>query len=39
MICKGCNEEYDSSMFPRCPYCLCENPVEAVAETNVQEDI
>lgn len=25
MICRWCNEEYDSTMFPRCPYCLCEN--------------
>lgn len=25
MVCKGCSEEYDSTMFSRCPYCLYEN--------------
>ena len=33
MICKGCNEEYNETMFTRCPYCLCDNiGVDSVKE-------
>lgn len=45
MICKGCNEEYDNTMFPRCPYCLCENisveveQLEEHEESRVEEEI
>ena len=40
MICKGCNEEYDSTMFPRCPYCLCENlSVGVVQQEDCKESI
>ena len=40
MICRGCNEEYDSTMFPRCPYCLCESiSVDIVQQEECEESI
>ena len=36
MICKG-NEEYDSAMFSRCPYCLRENEDLGVVQPEVCE--
>lgn len=38
MICKRCNEEYDSTMFPRCPYCLCENMIVDVVQSEECEE-
>lgn len=38
MKCRGCNEEYDSTMFPRCPYCLCENISVDVEKTGKCEE-
>lgn len=37
MICKSCNEEYDSAMFSRCPYCLRENTDLEVEQPEVCE--
>lgn len=37
MICKSCSEEYDSAMFSRCPYCLCENTDLEAEQPEVRE--
>lgn len=37
MECKNCNEEYDETMFPCCPYCLIENK-KIIDENNIFEE-